>query len=187
MGTGTASGPNALDRSVEIHIEQASTAPAEVVYALLADPRTHAVWGGERQGKKSRLLSVEATDEIATVGSEFTTTGADPMGRFTDRSVVTMADPPRLFEFVTEARLTTKKGGVADWTNVHRYEIRPTDDGCTISYSLRIARISALPGMLSWFNVPVLGSLMTRAAASLPKKGLRNLAAMAEERTGTRA
>jgi uncharacterized protein YndB with AHSA1/START domain len=187
MAKGTGSGPNALHRKVEVRVERASRAPAEAVYALLADPRTHAVWGGERQGKQSRLLSVETTDDVATVGTEFATTGADPMGRFADRSVVTEAEPPRSFEFVTEARLTTKKGAVADWTNVHRYEITPTDDGCRIVYSLRISRISALPGMLAWFNVPVLGSIMTKAATSLPKRGLRNLADMAEERAGTRA
>jgi hypothetical protein len=186
MAKGTGTGPNALRRTVEVHLEQVARAPAEAVYALLADPRTHVVWGGERQGKKSRLLTVESTDDVATVGTEFSTTGADPMGRFADRSVVTEADPPRSFEFVTEARLTTKKGEVAEWTNVHRYEITPTDEGCRISYSLRIARISALPGMLSWFNVPVLGSVMTKAAASLPKKGVRNLARMAEEGVPTR-
>lgn len=187
MAKGTGNGSNALHRKVAVHLERASRAPAEAVYALLADPRTHVVWGGERQGKKSRLLSVETTDDIATVGTEFSTTGADPMGRFADRSVVTVAEPPRSFEFVTEARLTTKKGKVADWTNVHHYEIRPTDDGCRISYSLRITRISALPGMLAWFNVPVLGSLVTKAAASLPKRGLRNLTDMAEERARTDA
>jgi hypothetical protein len=109
------------------------------------------------------------------------------MGRFADRSVVTEAEPPRSFEFVTEARLTTKKGEIADWTNVHRYEITPTDDGCRIAYSLRISRISALPGMLGWFNLPVLGSIVTKAAASLPKRGLRNLADLAEERAGSPA
>ncbi len=187
MAKATGNRPNALHRSVEVRIEQVSLAPAQTVYALLAEPRSHVVWGGERQGKKSRLLSVETTDEIVTVGSEFSTTGADPMGRFADRSVVTEADAPRLFEFVTEARLTTKKGDVADWTNIHRYEITSTDEGCQIVYSLRVARISALPGMLRWFNVPVLGAVMIKAAASLPKKGLRNLARMAEERPNTRA
>ena len=45
------------------------------------------------------------------------------MGTFIDTSVVTEATGPSLFEFVTEARLSTKKGKVVEWTLVHRYEI----------------------------------------------------------------
>ena len=33
------------------------------------------------------------------------------------------------FEFVTEARLSTKKGEVVEWTHIHRYEIAPRGRG----------------------------------------------------------
>ena len=91
-------------------LEHACEASAEAVYDTLADLRSHFEWGGERQGKKTRLLSIEAPEGPAVAGTEFETTGADPMGAFADRSVVTEASRPRAFEFVTEARLTTKKG-----------------------------------------------------------------------------
>lgn len=161
-------------------------APAEVVWEELADLRSHARWGGERQKARTRLLSIDAPEGPAGVGTEFETTGADPMGRFHDRSVVTEATRPSTFEFVTEATLVTKKGKRSDWTVVHRYEVVPTVRGCAIAYTIRIARISALPGVLAIFNVPVLSSLALKGSAGVARRGLRNLASAAEERATTR-
>jgi hypothetical protein len=180
-GTGVGS-PNALKRPVELSVRVASAASAPIVYDLLADPAAHLVWAGKRQGS-SRLLTMDAPSAPIGVGDEFSTTGADPMGRFTDRSVVTEATPPTAFEFVTEAILTTKKGATSVWTDVHRYEIAPEGRGCRIAYTLRVTRISALPGMLRIFNWPVLSSMGVRAAAGMAAKGIANLSAMAEERT----
>jgi hypothetical protein len=163
-------------------VRVASAASAPIVYDLLADPAAHLVWAGKRQGS-SRLLTMDAPSAPIGVGDEFSTTGADPMGRFTDRSVVTEATPPTAFEFVTEAILTTKKGATSVWTDVHRYEIAPDERGCRIAYTLRVTRISALPGMLRIFNWPVLSSMGVRAAAGMAEKGIANLSAMAEERT----
>jgi hypothetical protein len=160
--------------------------PAEAVYDVLADLRTHLIWGGERQSKKTRLVSIDAPDGPAVVGTEFSTVGADPMGGFRDRSVVTEASRPELFEFVTEATLTTKKGRTADWTNVHRYEVISNGEGCRIAYTIRIARISALPGMLAMFNVPVVSGLAIKASKGVGRRGVRNLARLAEERASAR-
>ena len=102
------------------------------------------------------------------------------MGEFHDRSVVTEATRPWLFGFVTQARLTTKKGAVADWTNVHRYEIESGDGGCRITYTIRVASITALPGKIRIFNVPGLSGLLMKVAVQGPKRGLRNLIALAE-------
>jgi hypothetical protein len=179
-GTGIGS-PNALKRPIEIAVEADSTASTSTVYDLLADPASHLVWGGERQGSTSRLLTMEAPPAPIGVGDEFSTTGADPMGGFADRSVVTEASPSSAFEFVTEATLTTRKGTSSVWTNVHRYRLAPTSQGCRIAYTLRVTRISDLPGVLRIFNWPVLSSLAVRASAALPRKGVANLAAMAEE------
>ena len=104
-------------------MEEASQAPAEVVYDLLADIGSHLEWGGRMQKKNYRLLSIQAPEGPASVGTEFSSSGADAMGTFDDSSVVTEATRPSLFEFVTEARLSTKKGKVVEWTLVHRYEI----------------------------------------------------------------
>ncbi len=176
---------NALKHQLVFRAETSSRASAEIVYDVLADVRTHLTWGGEQQKKNTRLLTVEAPEGPASVGSEFATTGADPMGRFSDRSVVTEARSPTLFEFVTEAHLETKKGKISDWTNVHRYELAPTPEGCRITYSVTVTRISALPGMLAVFNSRLLSGLVTKAAGGVGRRGVRNLARLAEERAST--
>lgn len=181
VGNGRA---NALKQEIVIQVEERPQAPAEVVYDLLADLRSHLVWAGERQGKKTRLVSLEAPEGPAGVGTEFRTEGTDPMGRFTDVSVVTEATRPRVFEFVTEARLQTKKGKGVDWTNVHRYELVPEGGSCRIRCTVRITRISELPGMLAVFRVPVLSALALKASEGLARRGVRNLARMAEQRAG---
>jgi phage host-nuclease inhibitor protein Gam len=108
------------------------------------------------------------------------------MGTFNDTSVVTEATRPSLFEFVTEARLSTKKGGVVEWTLVHRYEIGSDGKGCTVSYTTRTVRISELPGPLRLFNVPGLRAVLTRVARSNVRRGFRNLVMMADERATAR-
>lgn len=176
---------NALRQGKElvIELEQTCRAPAEVVYGLLADVRSHLTWAGEMQPKQNfRLTSIEAPEGPVTVGTEFRTTGVDPMGRFTDSSVVTEAVPPRLLEFVTEARLDTKKGKAVLWTNVHRYEIEPAASGCRVEYTIRIVRLSALPGAMVLFKVPVLSAIGLKVSASYARRALRNLATLAEER-----
>jgi len=173
---------NALKRPIEVSVAVVTSAPASVVYDLLADPPAHLVWAGERQGS-SRLLTMDAPPAPIGVGDEFSTTGADPMGSFADRSVVTEATPSSAFEFVTEATLTTKRGATSVWTDVHRYVITPDGRGCRIAYTLRVTHVSALPGMLRIFNWRVLSSMGVRAAAGLARNGVANLSAMAEERT----
>ena len=179
-GTGTR-GASWLDRELVVRVEEAAHVPAEAVYAVLADLQTHLRWAGDLQKARARLLSVDAPEGPAAVGTEFHTTGADPMGMFDDRSVVTQATPGRALEFVTEARLVTKRGTFVDWTNVHRYELEPTPEGCRIVYTIRIARISALPGMLILFKVPGLRVLAVKASAGVARRAVRNLARLAEE------
>lgn len=176
---------NALGgRDLVVAVEATSRAPAEAVWDLLADLRSHLEWGGERQKRTTRLLSVEAPEGPARVGAEFRTQGRDPMGTFTDRSVVTEATRPSVFEFVTEAHLETKKGKITDWTVVHRYELSPADGGCRIAYTIRITRISELVGALAMFRVPGLRALGLKASAGVAKRGIGNLARLAEERAG---
>ncbi len=181
IAAGTAGGHvNVLRRELEAGVNTTTTASAQAVYDLLADLSSHQVWGGDNQSETARLVAISAPPGPAIVGTEFSSTGTDPMGEFHDRSVVTEASRPAVFEFVTEAHLLTKKGATADWTNVHRYEITPRDSGCRVTYTIRIVRISALPGLLAIFNIPVLSSLGMKAAAKVARKGLTNLVAMAE-------
>ena len=179
---------NALKAEIVVRVEEAVGAPSEVVYDLLADVRSHVEWGGRMQPKKTfRLLSIDAPEAPASVGTEFSSTGADGMGTFADSSVVTEASRPELFEFVTEARLSTKKkAGVIEWTLVHRYEIVPEGEGCRLSYTIRTIRISELRGPLGLFNVPGLRALLTSVARSNVRRGLRNLTRVAEQRAAAR-
>ena len=171
---------NALKHELVATVTRNATASPEVVYDLLADLRSHMIWAGDEQAKNYRLLSIDAPEGPAAVGTEFSTVGADPMGEFHDRSVVTEATRSSLFGFVTEAHFVTKRGATAEWTNVHRYEIAPSEAGCRVTYSIRVARISALPGMLRLFNAPVLSGLLMKFAERGPKRGLRNLVDLAE-------
>lgn len=178
---------NALKSELRIHLVEASTAPAEAIYDLLVDIRTHLEWGGTMKAtKNSRLLMIDASEGSASVGTEFTSTGADPMGRFADSSVVTEASRPSLFEFVTDARLSTKKGKVVEWKDIHRYELTPQGEGCRISYTDVANHFSDLPGAMAMFKVPGLRSLGLRISGSYARRGLRNLARMAEERAASR-
>jgi hypothetical protein len=178
---------NALRRELVARLEESSRAPAEAVYDLLADIDSHLEWAGRMQPKKTyRLLSIEGPEGPASVGTEFTSTGADALGTFADTSVVTEASRPLAFEFVTEARLSVKRGRVAEWTSVHRYEIVPLGDGCRVSYTIRTVRISTLPSALAMFNVPVLRSVLMKVARSNVRRGVRNLARLAEQRAGRR-
>jgi hypothetical protein len=175
-------GANALKRELVVQVEATSAAPPGTVYELLVDLPSHLVWAGERQAKKTRLLTIDAPTGPAVVGTEWLSTGADPMGTFADRSVVTEATAASAFEFVTEARLTTRKGAVVRWTNVHRYELEPDGEGCRIRYTIRIARISELVGMLGSFKVPGLRALALAASSRIAHRAVRNLAAVAEAR-----
>jgi uncharacterized protein YndB with AHSA1/START domain len=174
-------GANALKRELVVRVEATSRATAETVYAVLSDLSTHTVWAGEQQGKKTRLLTIDAPPGPAKVGTEFASTGSDPMGAFSDRSVVTEAQPGRTFEFVTEARLTRRKGRTSDWTNVERYELEPTAEGCRIVWTGRVTRISELPGMVELFNVRGLRELGLKVSAKVSRRTVRNLARYAEE------
>ena len=174
-------GANALKQDLVVRVEATSRASTEAVYAVLANLPSHTVWAGERQEKRTRLLTIDAPAGPAVVGTEFRSTGADPMGTFSDRSVVTEATPGMAFEFVTEARLTTKKGIATHWTNTERYELEPTTDGCRVVCTSRVTRISSLPGTLGIFNIPGLRALGLAVSAKVSRRSVRNLARVAEE------
>ena len=71
---------NALNHELLATVARTTTALPQAVYDLLADLRSHLQWAGEQQAKNYRLVSMEAPDGPATVGTEFSTVGADPMG-----------------------------------------------------------------------------------------------------------
>jgi hypothetical protein len=167
---------------MEGQVSEACRAPAEAVYALLADLSRHLEWGGRRRSKRSRLLSIDAPAAWAAVGTEFTSTGEDSMRQTSDRSVVTVAVQRRAFEFVTESSSRLKRSGKrVDWTIVHRYDITPAPVGCRITYAYRATRATSLSWPLWLFHVPVLRAIAWHVPMAEIRSGLRNLARMAEE------
>jgi uncharacterized protein YndB with AHSA1/START domain len=158
-------------------------APAEVVYDLLADLRSHLEWAGARQGRTTRLLTLDAPPGPAGVGVEFFTTGTDgKVAKWSDRSVVTEATRPSVFEFVTEGQRAGKPGS-RPWllTATHRYVITPDADGCRVSYTEDITRLDGAPAML---RVPGINRLVFRLSAVFMRRGFNGLLALAEERAG---
>jgi hypothetical protein len=175
-------GANALKREFVVRVEIESRASAEAVYDVLADISSHLRWAGQMQREKNHLLTVDAPDAPAVVGTEFSSTGVAPEGRYADSSVVTEASRPSLFEFVTRAHVVTRRGQSAELTNVTRYEITPTSEGCRISSSVQTVRASALPGPLAFLNMGLLAPLVRRESEAMVRRGLQNLAVVAEER-----
>lgn len=158
------------------------TAP-ERVYDTLADLSTHTTWGGTMHKKKNfGLTSLDAPAGPATIGTEFRSTGVDPMGTFNDRSVVTEATRPSVFEWVTEGNLTPKKAGkpVNETTITIRFEIEPRDGGCLVKYRAHVSRWKNLPSILT---APVVRTIWIKVATSFAKKMLRNLTTLAEGRS----
>jgi hypothetical protein len=168
-----------------IRFEGKSRASADAVYDVLADLGSHLEWAGARQLETTRLLTMDAPTGLATVGTEFVTTGSDgKVARFADRSVVTEALRPTVFEFVTESRREGKPGS-RPWhvTMVHHYEIAPEPNGCRVSYTEEITRMSGAPRA---FAVPGIRRLIYRISAHYMRRGFDALLAMAEEQKEVR-
>jgi hypothetical protein len=162
-----------------------SSAPPEVVYATLVDIRTGLVWGGAQQHEKSRLLTMDAPEGEAAMGTEWDSTGSDPMGSFADHSVVTVADRPSLFEFRTEGHYTWKKRyGRSVTLVIHRWEIAPEGTGSRVRYLFRATGPVPMP---RWLRVPLktpgVRQVMLRTGPARDiRRGLDNLLRLAVSR-----
>ena len=172
-------------RNPVLRFEGHANAPAEVVYDLLADLHNHLDWAGQRQLETTRLLTLDAPLGPATVGTEFSTTGSDgKVARWTDRSVVTEATRPEVFEFVTEGRREGKPGS-RPWlaTAIHRYEIARDPDGCRVVYTEELTRLDGAPWVVRARGI---SRLVFRVSAKYMSRGFRGLLALAEERAVTK-
>ncbi len=162
-----------------MRLSRKCAAPPEVVYDMLADLRSHLDWGGVRQAGDYRLLSLEAPDEPATVGTVFASTGAIPMSRkrWEDSSTVTAAARPSTFEFVTEGRVGS--GGQAMVARyAHRYEIATAEGGSTVTYTMTQERMA---NPLLRLALPVIRQMMWRVGIPMfAGRGFRNLLRGAE-------
>jgi hypothetical protein len=119
------------------------------------------------------------------VGVEFFTTGSDgKVARWSDRSVVTEATRPKVFEFVTEGRREGKAGS-RPWlsTAVHRYEIAADVEGCRVTYTEDLTRLTGAPRLLFARGI---NRLVFRMSAKYMRRGFDGLLALAEEQSGIR-
>lgn len=169
---------NILKHELAVTVREHSIVPTHVVFDVLADLPGHVGWGG---AEASTLLSMEAPSGQAVAGTEFTSTAEDSICRMRDSSVVTEAVRPMRFELVTESALESKRNGTpADWVLVHRYDIEPAGSGSQITYTCRLVRASALPGLLVMLGIPVLRPVAVAEWARASKAGLKRLVAAAE-------
>jgi hypothetical protein len=166
---------------VQTRTSVTSRASPDVVYDTIADLQAHLEWSGERANSDTfKLLSLEAPDRRATVGTTFTSTGAADNGTFHDRSVVTEASTPGRFIIETDSRLDRKRGKVWQAHFSHRYDIEPEGDGSRISYTETVERVNYVPYWLQPWIRPIFTIMVNRADA----RQLSNLARLAEERSG---
>jgi hypothetical protein len=168
-------------RNPVLRFEGSCRAPAEVVYDLLADLPSHLDWAGRRQRETTRLLTLTAPPAPAGVGAEFLSTGSDgKVARWSDRSVVTEATRPAVFEFVTEGRRQGEPGR-RPWlaTAVHRYVIEPEAGGCRVTYTEVLTRLDGAPWIM---RAPGLSRIVFRVSARYMRRGFDGLLALAEER-----
>ena len=162
-----------------VRLSRTCAAPPDAVYELLANLSSHLRWAGAQQSGDFRLLSLDAPEGRAAVGTTFTSTGAIPMSRkrWKDRSTVTVAEAPSTFEFVTEARVG---GGprAMQAQYVHRYQIEPAAGGSRVTYTFTQERIV---NPVLRLGLPVMRDMSWRVMIPMfAGRGFRNLLADAE-------
>jgi hypothetical protein len=160
----------------------AVTSPAApaAVYEILADPRTHLVWAGERSPrKKFRLLTMDAPAGPAGIGDRFSSSGANINGTFHDSSVVVVADRAERFGFDTDSTLDRSHGREWHVRFTHRYEISHSNGGSRISYACEVRPQNYVPYWLK----PGIRTVMRRNVEFMIRKNLENLSVMAEAAT----
>ena len=110
-----------------------SSAPPEVVYDVIADLRNHVLWSGEMAASEGfKMLSMDAPEGRAAVGTTFTSSGSAQKDTFHDTSVVTEATRPSRFVIETDAMLERKRATTWEAHFVHRYDIIPEGTGSRI-------------------------------------------------------
>jgi hypothetical protein len=162
-----------------------SEASCEAVYDVLADPSTHLTWAGHQSPEKGfRLLSLDAPGGRASVGSSFTSTGANGSKMtFLDHSVVIEAIPSSRFAFETQSRLPRVHRPEWSARFEHRYGIEPDGKGSLIRYSCEVYPLSYRP----WWLHPLMRPMTRKMVSRMMAANLENLARMAEKASATPA
>jgi uncharacterized protein YndB with AHSA1/START domain len=143
--------------------DQEVAATPDAVYAALATPSTHLEWAGRATGKADGLFELDTDPGEAQVGSVFTSRGGanEKKGMvFHDRSVVSEAQPGRVFAFRTDSHLARPHR--PDWEAkfVHRYELSPSESGTRVHYTCEVYPQTYRPIWLHPLMRPVTKRLM---------------------------
>jgi len=158
-----------------------STATPEDVYAVLADPSTHARWAGEDASDQGfAIIELEAPRGLAKAGTTFTSVGANGKSRkmiFHDRNVVTEAIAPHRFAFETESRLVRPHRPTWEAKFVHRYDVVKDGAGTRIDYTCQVFPQNYRP---FWLH-PLVRPATERFMPVLMRKNMSNLARTAEK------
>lgn len=125
------------------------------------------------------MLTLDAPDGPATVGTTFTSTGAAGKDTFHDRSVVTETSRPHRFVIETDARLERRRAKTWLVHFSHRYDVLPDGTGSRIVYTETAERVNYVPYWLK----PGIRTIFRPFVNGADRKQLRNLARLAEERS----
>lgn len=171
---------------ITLEASASSSARPTDVYDVLADPSTHVDWAGEQSRKDFRLVKLDAPKGHASVGTTFTSVGANSKSggmTFYDESVVTAASSPSGFGFETSAVLERKHRPTWRARFVHTYAIAPDGTGSRIDYSCDVFPSNYRP----WWLHPLLQHATKRRIGGFMTKNLQNLAGAAKVRTTRKA
>jgi hypothetical protein len=164
----------------QTHPTVTSSASPEAVYDVIVDLRNHVVWSGEMADSDGfKMLSLDAPEGPAAVGTTFTSSGSAQKDTFHDTSIVTEATRPSRFVIETDATLERKSAPTWEAHFVHAYDIQPDGEGSRIVYTETIERVNYLPYWLK----PGIRTIFRPWVNRADRKQLRNLARLAEERS----
>ena len=126
-----------------------------------------------------KLIRTEGAELAASVGSTFSSTGANFNGTFHDRSVISELVRPSRFTIETDSHLERVRGKPWDVHFRHRYDVEAEGSGSRIVYTETIERVNYVPYWLK----PGIRTIFRPLVNSADRKQLSNLARLAEERS----
>jgi hypothetical protein len=171
------------DALIRFHTAVETTASPRAVFDVLGDIGTHLTWAGSQSPYKGfRLLTLDAPDGPVTVGTRWSSVGANSASqkeRFYDSSVVTELVPGRRLAFETTSRLARVHGDEWHVMFTHEYDVVPTPSGSRIDYVCRPhGPVNYVPYWLKPWSKP----LTRRLVSHFIRRHVTNLARMAESR-----
>jgi hypothetical protein len=162
---------------VTFRVSVSSKATPDQVYAVLADPSTHAQWAGtDAPDQAFAIIDMDSPPGRAKAGTTFTSRGANGKMIFHDRNVVTEAIAPHRFAFDTQSHLVRRRKTAWQAKFVHRYDIVKDGTGSRVDYTCQVFPLNYRPFWLHPAIRPATKVMVPRFIA----KNMNNLARLAE-------